>query len=70
MTADDKDSLLNREKLLQHFQMQLSQKKKRFPQFFFFFSFPKFALNFEHFLKKDVPHSSRIFKLTNSKICD
>ena len=50
LTADDKYSLLNRGNLLQHFQMQLSQKRKIFSGFFF--AFAKFSFNFEHFQKK------------------
>ena len=34
MTGDDKYSLLNRDNLLQHFQIQLSIKPKKFSQFF------------------------------------
>ena len=34
MTGDDKYSLLNRDNLLQHFQIQLSIKQKKFSQFF------------------------------------
>ena len=49
LTADDKYSLVNRGNLLQHFQMQLSQKPKIFSEFFFAFS--KFRFNFEHFQK-------------------
>ena len=45
MTADNKHSLLNRDNLHQHFQMQLSQKRKTFSDFFFFF--------FLHFLNLD-----------------
>ena len=37
LTNDDKYSFLNRGNLLQHFQMQLSQKRKNFSDFFFFF---------------------------------
>ena len=55
LTADDKYSLLNRHNLLQHFQMQLSQKREIFFQFFFVFS--KFIFYFEHFPKKDDPDS-------------
>ena len=51
LTADDKYSLLNRSNLLQHFQMQLSQKRKTFSEFFFAFS--KFRFNFNHLQKKD-----------------
>ena len=53
LTADDKFSLLNRGRLLQHVQMQLSQNLKTFTEFFFFFfSFSEFIFNFEHFKKK------------------
>ena len=38
MSVDDKYSVLNRGSLLQHFQMQLSQKSKIFSQFFVAFS--------------------------------
>ena len=37
LTADDKDSLLNRSNLLQHVQVQLSQKRNIFLTFFFHF---------------------------------
>ena len=60
LTADEKYSLLNRDNLLHHIQIQLSQKQKSFSQiffFFFFFAFSKFRLNFEHFQTKDNPHS-------------
>ena len=45
------------------FQMDLSQKKKYFSQFIspFFES----ALNFEHFQKKDDPHSLCISEITD-----
>ena len=56
MTADNKYSLLNRDNLQQHFQMLLSQKQNSFSEFFFF-TFSKFRLNFEHFQKNDDPHS-------------
>ena len=55
LTADDKYTLLNRGNLLQHFQIHLYQKRKIFCQFFIIFS--KFRVNFEHFQKKDDPHS-------------
>ena len=64
MTADGKNYLLNRENLMQPIQMQLYQKQKTFPQFFFakkifriFFSFLKSILTFKHFSKKDDTHS-------------
>ena len=55
LTVDDKYSLLNRDKLTQPIRTQLSQKHKAFSEFFLAFS--KATLNFEHFLKKDDPHS-------------
>ena len=64
-TSDDKYSVLNRGNLLQRFQMQLSQKRRTFPEFFFAFS--KFRFNFEHFEKKDDAHSRCIFELTDSE---
>ena len=55
MTADDKYSLLNRDNLTQPIPTQLSQKHKSFAEFFLAFS--KCTLTFEHFQKKDDPHS-------------
>ena len=40
LTADDKYPFLNRATLLQHFQIHLSQKRKIFSEFFFFFFLP------------------------------
>ena len=54
MTADDKYSLLNRDKLTQPIATQLSQKQKAFSQFFVAFS--KSTLTIEHFQEKDDPH--------------
>ena len=54
-TANEKYSLLNSHTLFQHLEMQLSQKQKKFSQLFCPFS--KFRFNFEHFPKKDDPHS-------------
>ena len=62
LTADNKYSVLNRENLLQEFQMQLSQKPKIFSEVFF--EFFEFRFNFAHFEKKDDPQSWCIFKLT------
>ena len=50
LTADDKYSLLNRDKLTQPIRTPLSQKHMAFSQFFLAFSKP--TLNFEHFQKK------------------
>ena len=55
LTADGNYSLLNRDNLTQPIGTPLSQKHKAFPQFFLAFS--KFTLNFEHFQKRDDPHS-------------
>ena len=65
MTADDKYSLPNRDNLTQSIQTLLSQKPKTFSQFFS--SFLKSTLNFEHFQKKDDPHSQCISEIEDSK---
>ena len=54
-TADDKYSPLNRDNLTQPIRTKLSQKQEAFSEFFLAFS--KSTLNFEHFEKKDDPHS-------------
>ena len=64
MTADDKYSPLNRDNLTQPIRTQLSQKQKAFSEFFLAFS--KSTLNFEHFQKKDDPHSWFISEITHS----
>ena len=55
MTADEKYFLLNRDNLTQHISTRLSQKQEAF--FRFFLAFSTSALNFEHFQRKDDPHS-------------
>ena len=65
LTAYDKYCLLNRPNLLQHFHMQLSQKRKTFSQLFFTFS--EFRFTFERFQKKYDPPSSDIFEVLDSK---
>ena len=55
LTVDEKHYLLTRDNLTPTIQMQLSQKKKTFSEFFF--AFLKSILNFEDFPKKDNPHS-------------
>ena len=55
LSAAEKYSLPNREYLMQPIQIKLSQKQKSFAGFFSAFS--KSKLNFEHFQKKDDPHS-------------
>ena len=62
---DDKYSLLYRDNLTQQIQILLSQKRKTFSQFFSAFS--KSTLNFEHFQKKDHPHSRIISQITVSE---
>ena len=63
MTANDTYSLNSKEQWMQTIQMHLSQKEKNFSEFFspFFES----ALNFEHFQKKDDPHSLCISEITD-----
>ena len=65
LTDDDKYSLLYRENLTQPFQILLSQKQKTFSEFSA--AFLKSALNFEHFQKKDDPHSRIISQITVSE---
>ena len=55
LRVDDKPFLLNGDNLTQPIQMQLSQKQKTFPEFFF--EFLKSLLNFKHLPKKDDPRS-------------
>ena len=55
LTADDKYSPLNRDNLTQPIRTKLSQKQEPFSELFLAFS--KSTLNFEHFEKKDDPHS-------------
>ena len=62
MTDVDKFSLPNRDNLRQPIHKELSQKLKSFSQFFRAFS--KSGLNFEHFEKKDDPHSLFISEAT------
>ena len=56
-TADDKHYLLNRDNLGDLIQMQLSEKQKTFPAFFFFYASLKYILNIKHLKKKGDPHS-------------
>ena len=55
LSAVEKYSLPNREYLSQPIQIKLSQKQKTFPRLFSAFS--KSNLKFDHFQKKDEPHS-------------
>ena len=65
LTDDEKYSLLYRENLTQPIQILLSQKRNTFSEFFSKFS--KSTLNFEHFQKKDHPHSRSISQITVSE---
>ena len=67
LTADEKYSLLNRDNFTQPIQVLVSQKQKTFCQFFS--RFPKSALNFEHFQKKDDPHRGCISEIKDSEKC-
>ena len=62
MAAVAKCSLPNRDNLRQPIHKELSQKLNTFSQFFHAFS--KSGLNFEHFEKKDDPHSLFISEAT------
>ena len=55
LIADDKYSLRNTDNLTQPIRTRLSQKQKKFLEFFLRFS--KSTLKFEQFQKKDDPHS-------------
>ena len=65
LTADNKYSLLNRDKSTQPIQMQLSQKQNYFCEFFS--QRFKSSLNFEQFFKKDDRHSWCISEIMDSK---
>ena len=63
LTANDKYSLNSKDKWMQNIQMHLFQKQNIFSEFFLRFSEP--GLNFEHFQKKDDPHSLCISEITD-----
>ena len=65
LTDNDKYCLLYRDNLTQQIQILLSQKPKTFSQFFS--QILKHPLNFEHFQKKDDPHSRCSSQITVSK---
>ena len=65
LTTDDKYSLLNKENLTQPIQILLYQKDRTFSQIFS--SFLKSTFNFEHFQKKDDPHSRCVSEITVSE---
>ena len=65
LTDDHKYCLLYRDNLTQPIQILVSQKQKTFS--LFFSAFLKSTLNFEHFQKKDDPHSRCISQITFSE---
>ena len=64
VASDEKYPALNRDNLMIPIQMQTSQKQKHFSAFFAEFLKSKF--NFEHFEKKDDPHTFFISDITYS----
>ena len=67
LTLNDKYSLGNRENVRQPTQMQLSKNRQLFSQFFT--AFVKSAFNFEHFEKKNDPHSLCISETIDWERC-
>ena len=65
LTDDDKYCLLYRDNLTKPIQILLSRKQNNFSRFFS--AFLKSTLNFEHFRKKDDPHSRCISQITVSE---
>ena len=65
LTDDDKYFLLYRDNLMQQIQILLSQKPMTFSQLFSEILKP--TLNFEHFQKKDDPHSRCSSQITVSE---
>ena len=65
LSADGKYSLLNWDNLMQHIQMQLSEKRKAFPRLLS--AFLKSSLNFEYFQKKCHSHSWGISEIMDSE---
>ena len=68
LTAADKYYLVNRDNLTEPNQILLSEKEQTFLDFFFFFAFGKFRLNFENFPTRDDPHSRCISEIIDSEI--
>ena len=65
LSADDKYSLLNRDKLRHPIQTHLSQKQKVFSRYTC--TFLKFTLIFEKFQEKMIPIAFVFCKITDSK---
>ena len=66
LTANDKYSLNSKDKWMQTIQMPLSQKQNIFSEFFL--AFFESAFNFEHFQKKDYPHSLCISEIIDHEV--
>ena len=65
LTADDRYSLLSKNKWMQTIQMHLSQKPNIFSELFYVFF--EFVLNFEHFQKKTTVIAYVFPKLPTTK---
>ena len=65
LAADEKYLVLHRNNLTVPIQIQLSKKQKKISKFFA--AFLKSKLDFEHFEKKDDPHSFCISEITDSE---
>ena len=65
LTDNGKYSFLYRDNLTQKIQVLLSRKPNTFSEFFC--AFLKSTLHFEHFQKKDDPHSRCISQITVSE---
>ena len=65
LTVCDNYPFCNRDNLQEPFQMPLSYKQESFPESFF--AFLKSTLNFEHFPKKEHPHSCFISEITDAE---
>ena len=65
LADEEKYPVLNRDNLTVPIEMQFSKKQKKFS--IFFPVFLKLRLNFEHFEKKDDPHSFCISEITDSE---
>ena len=65
LAADEKYIVLNRDNLTIPIQIQLSEKQKKLYQFYA--PFLKSGLSFEHFEKKDDPHSFCLSEIADSE---
>ena len=65
LTVDEKHYLLNRDNLTQPIQMPLSKKQKKISGSFF--AFLKSIINFQHFPKKNDPHSLCLYGYSGSQ---